>query len=43
MNRTRRNHGSTFKAQIALAAVRGEKTVAEWAEQFHAHPIQITE
>jgi len=29
MKRTRRNHGATFKAQVALAAVKGDKTLAE--------------
>ena len=43
MKRTRRNHGATFKAQVALAAVTGDKTLAELAEQFHVHPTQITE
>ena len=31
--RTRRNHSSGFKAKVALAAVKGEKTVAELAQQ----------
>ena len=43
MKRTRRNHGATFKAQMALAAVKGDKTLAELAEQFGVHPTQITE
>ncbi len=43
MKSTRRNHGATFKAQLALAAVKGDKTLAELAEQFQVHPTQITE
>jgi transposase-like protein len=43
MKRTRRNHGATFKAQVALAAAKGDKTVTELAEQFGIHPTQITE
>jgi transposase-like protein len=43
MRRTRRNHGATFKAQVALAAVKGDKTVADLAEQFGVHPTQITD
>ena len=43
MKRTRRNHGATFKAQMALAAIKGDKTVAELAEQFGVHPTQITD
>ncbi len=43
MKRTRRNHGAPFKAQVALAAVKGDKTLAELAEQFQVHPTQITE
>jgi transposase len=40
--RTRRNHSPAFKAKVALAAVKGEKTLAELAQQFDVHPTQIT-
>jgi len=40
--RPRRNHSPAFKAKMALAAVRGEKTLAELAQQFDVHPNQIT-
>ena len=40
--RPRRNHSSAFKAKVALAAVKGEKTLAELAQQFDVHPNQIT-
>ena len=36
--RPRRNHTATFKAKVALAAIKGEKTLAELAEQFDIHP-----
>jgi transposase len=39
--RSRRNHSPTFKAKVALAAVRGEKTLSELAQQFDVHPNQI--
>ncbi len=41
--RPRRNHAAAFKAKVALAAIKGEKTLAELAEQFDIHPNQITQ
>jgi transposase-like protein len=41
--RNRRNHSPAFKAKVALAAVKGERTLAELAEQFDVHPNQIQE
>ena len=40
--RSRRNHNPAFKAKVALAAIKGEKTLAELAQQFDVHPNQIT-
>jgi len=41
--RTRRKHSSTFKAKVALAALVGDKTLAELSQQFDLHPNQITQ
>ena len=41
--RPRRNHSPAFKAKVALAAVTGEKTLADLAQLFDVHPNQITQ
>jgi transposase-like protein len=40
--RTRRNHSPTFKAKVALAAIKSERTIAQLADQFDIHVSQIT-
>ena len=40
--RTRRNHSPALKAKVALAAIKGDKTLAELAQQYDVHPNQIT-
>ena len=40
--RPRRNHTPAFKAKVALAAVKGDRTLAQLAEYFDVHPNQIT-
>jgi transposase-like protein len=40
--RPRRNHTPTFKAKVALAAIKGDRTLAQLAERFDVHPNQIT-
>ena len=41
--RARRNHTPAFKAKVALAAIKGEKTLPELAQLFDVHPNQITQ
>jgi len=40
--RPRRNHSPAFKAKVALAAIKGDRTIAQLAEHFDVHPNQIT-
>ena len=39
--RPRRNHSAAFKAKVALASLKGDKTMSELATQFDVHPNQI--
>ena len=41
MRSKRRNHSPEFKAKVALAAIKGERTIAELSKQFGVHPNQI--
>lgn len=39
--RPRRNHTSAFKSKVALAAIRGDQTLGDIAQQYDVHPNQI--
>ncbi len=39
--RPRRNHSPAFKAKVAVAAIKGEKTLLDLAQEFDVHPNQI--
>ena len=41
MARKRKSHTATFKAQVALAALKGDKTVSELASVHSVHPTMI--
>ena len=41
--RMRRQHTGAFKAQVALAALREDKTMAQLCQEFDLHANQITE
>ena len=40
--RSRRNHSAVFKAKVALAALKGDRTIAQLSDQFGVHVSQIT-
>ena len=43
MARKRKQHSAAFKAKVALAAVKGDKTIGELASQFAVHPTLIAQ
>ena len=43
MRRPRRNHTAVFKAKVAIAAIKGDQTLAQLTERFDVHPNQITQ
>jgi len=43
MKNKRRNHSAQFKAKVALAAAKGDKTIAELTSQYEVHPNQVTQ
>jgi transposase len=43
VSRSRRNHTPAFKAKVAIAAIKGDQSVAELAKRFAVHPNSITQ
>jgi transposase len=42
MSRRRKQHGAGWKAKVALAAVKGDRTTSELAAKFQVHPTQVS-
>jgi transposase-like protein len=43
MKAKRRRHDATFKARVALEALKGIKTIQQIAKEFEVHPVQVSE
>jgi len=43
MSRKRKQHSGEWKARVALAAVKGDRTTSELAAKFEVHPTQVTQ
>ncbi len=41
MKKSRRKHSPSFKAKVALEALKGEETIAELASRYEVHPSQV--
>ncbi len=42
MKESRRKHSPSFKAKVALEAIKGEETIAQIASRFEVHPTLVT-
>jgi len=42
MTKQRKNYSADFKAKVAIATIKGDKTVNEIASTYGVHPNQVT-